>query len=408
VTSDGAHSYSYDAENRLVSVDGGAPQYAYDHRNRRVKKIAGGATTHYIWEGGQVLAEHNGSGGNLVDYVYAGGKMIAKVASGSTQYFVSDRLSVRMTVDSSGNVIGSQAHLPYGEDFAESGAQEKHHFTSYERDGETGLDYAINRGYSPGVGRFLSADSYRASGYLVDPQSWNRYSYVRNNPVSRVDRLGLDDNPPDDGGGGDPVVLTVTESFEDAFFKVGSFLDEGGFADPRLISGSNPAPPKAVVLPVPAKTWQADTKKLDECTQELFGVSLTSFTGSKKGQGGSFVGLGPDRGNGNNNTVIKIRSDVTTYSLSQLKAIENGARAARGEPLLKPGDQIYGITFPNAPYTNYTANDLTNPLDILKNQIHELGHSLAAVTQIDRNPPLGEQGAKLVKCMNKKGGWQLQ
>ena len=41
--------------------------------------------------------------------------MIAKVASGSTQYFLSDRLSARLVLDSSGNVSGRQGHLPFGE-----------------------------------------------------------------------------------------------------------------------------------------------------------------------------------------------------------------------------------------------------------------------------------------------------
>ena len=188
VTNDGSHSYTYDAENRVVRIDGGVAQYGYDHRNWRVKKIASGATTHYVWEGGQVLAEHNGAGGNLVDYVYAGGKMIAKVSSGSTQYFISDRLSVRMTVDSSGNVIGRQAHLPFGEDFAESGNQEKHHFTSYERDGESGLDYAVNRFYSGSPGRFNSVDPLRGS--VANPQSLNRYTYGVNDPINQVDPDG--------------------------------------------------------------------------------------------------------------------------------------------------------------------------------------------------------------------------
>jgi len=46
------------------------------------------------------------------------------------------------------------------------------------------------------VSRFLQADSYRASGGVDDPQSWNRYSYTRNNPVNRVDPSGLQDRPP--------------------------------------------------------------------------------------------------------------------------------------------------------------------------------------------------------------------
>ena len=74
----------------------------------------------------------------------------------SDRYYVSDRLSTRLVLDASGNVIGRQGHLPFGEDFAESGTQEKHHFTSYERDVESGTDYAVNRQYSQSVGRFIS------------------------------------------------------------------------------------------------------------------------------------------------------------------------------------------------------------------------------------------------------------
>jgi hypothetical protein len=79
VTDDDSHTYSYDAENRLVSVDGGSTAtYVYDHQNRRVK-TASGSSTHYVWEGYQVLAEHNAStGAVLIDYVYAGSQMIAK------------------------------------------------------------------------------------------------------------------------------------------------------------------------------------------------------------------------------------------------------------------------------------------------------------------------------------------
>lgn len=40
-------------------------------------------------------------------------------------------------------------------------------------------------------GRFQSADPYEVSSYLVNPQSWNRYSYVLNDPIHNVDPLGL-------------------------------------------------------------------------------------------------------------------------------------------------------------------------------------------------------------------------
>jgi len=55
VTNDSQHTYQYDAENRLVNVDGGATgQYGYDHKNFRVKKSASGSITHYVWSGSQL------------------------------------------------------------------------------------------------------------------------------------------------------------------------------------------------------------------------------------------------------------------------------------------------------------------------------------------------------------------
>jgi RHS repeat-associated protein len=57
----------------------------------------------------------------------------------------------------------------------------------------TGLDYAINRYYSNAYGRFMSPDPYSATGGPADPESWNRYSYTRGDPINRFDPVGLDD-----------------------------------------------------------------------------------------------------------------------------------------------------------------------------------------------------------------------
>jgi RHS repeat-associated protein len=65
--------------------------------------------------------------------------------------------------------------------------------TLKERDVETGLDY-FNARYYPSVqGRFSSADPLLASAEVGDPQTWNRYSYVSNKPLNRVDPSGMDD-----------------------------------------------------------------------------------------------------------------------------------------------------------------------------------------------------------------------
>jgi RHS repeat-associated protein len=62
--------------------------------------------------------------------------------------------------------------------------------TRKERDIETGLDYLISRYYSSVQGRFTSADEPLADQSPIDPQSWNLYAYVRNNPLIATDPDG--------------------------------------------------------------------------------------------------------------------------------------------------------------------------------------------------------------------------
>lgn len=192
VTNDGIHSYSYDAESRLVSVDGGTTaSYLYDARNWRVRKTSGGANTQYVWEGGAAIAEYNGGSGALIsEYIYAGGRMLAREQGGGIRYFHQDRLSTRLITDGNGAVVGTMDHHPYGEDAQTGvGESEKHRLTSYERDGEANTDYAMNRQYHTGTGRFMRPDPI--AGSIEDPQSWNRYAYVMNDPVDLIDPEGL-------------------------------------------------------------------------------------------------------------------------------------------------------------------------------------------------------------------------
>ena len=177
LTSDGVHSYKYDAAARIANVDTTAASYSYDSANRRVKKVVGtganAVTTYYIWEGSQVTAEYSN----------------APAGSGGTSYYLADKLSTRMITDSNGAFKGTQDHLPFGEEGGTSGTPEKHRFTSYERDGESGTDYAVNRQYALSTGRFMRPDPITGTNGV--PQSFNRYAYVQNDPINSVDPEGL-------------------------------------------------------------------------------------------------------------------------------------------------------------------------------------------------------------------------
>ena len=114
-------------------------------------------------------------------------------------------------------------------------------FTSKERDAETGLDYFGARYMSASQGRFMSPDVSLADQWENDPQSWNLYSYVRNNPLRFVDPTGhncvnFDDGTQGDDGKGKPCAgaqldtthgVTVTGNKGNA---VGAFFLNAFFA----------------------------------------------------------------------------------------------------------------------------------------------------------------------------------
>lgn len=78
---------------------------------------------------------------------------------------------------------------------ADAGAGSNYPFlTSKERDNETGLDWFDSRYYHSAQGRFTSPDSF--GGRLVNPQTLNLYSYVRNNPLKYIDPSGHEDDLP--------------------------------------------------------------------------------------------------------------------------------------------------------------------------------------------------------------------
>lgn len=62
-------------------------------------------------------------------------------------------------------------------------------YTGKERDAESGLDYFGARYYGSNMGRFMSPDK-PVDQHPEDPQSWNLYTYVRNNPLSSIDQDG--------------------------------------------------------------------------------------------------------------------------------------------------------------------------------------------------------------------------
>ena len=192
---DGLNTLTYDAANHLISTSSNSSSgtYVYDGNGRRVEKTGGTATTVYIFYGTNVIAEYT-LGANpsspSEEYIHAGGKLIATLDS-ATKYHLHDHLSIRVTTDSNGNIIGQQGLLPFGDSWYQANTSTKWMFTDQERDAESGLDELGRRYYGSSIGRFTSIDPIMISSRrLFNPQIWNMYSYVGNDPLNSIDPLG--------------------------------------------------------------------------------------------------------------------------------------------------------------------------------------------------------------------------
>jgi RHS repeat-associated protein len=188
-------TYTYDAENRIKTTAG--VTYTYDGDGNRVKKSNGKL---YWYGSGSVILDESDATGNITnEYIFFGGKRLARrvVSSSQVQYYFADHLgSSRVVTDASGNILDDADFYPFGGErtyISTSGNAYK--FTGKERDTESGLDDFGARYFTSQYGRFMTPD-WSASPVLVpygdlgNPQTFNLYSYVANNPINGVDPEG--------------------------------------------------------------------------------------------------------------------------------------------------------------------------------------------------------------------------
>ncbi len=193
MTADPVNSYTFNAEGELTSAAG--VTYTYDGDGDRVQKASSGAPFKLYWYGvgTDPLSESDASGNISEEYIFMGGARIAMLtlSSGAVNYYIQDHLgSSRVVTNSSGTVLDDSDFYPFGGERAYlSSSGNNYKFTSKERDTESGLDDFAARFYTSNYGRFISADD---SKYMkaADPQTFNLYSYVSNNPINAVDPTG--------------------------------------------------------------------------------------------------------------------------------------------------------------------------------------------------------------------------
>ena len=196
-----------DAENRSFIFNG-------DNKQTEVRDVNNQPIGKYFYDGdGKRVKKEIYSGGQIAEttiFVYSGGKLVAEYSTAApptnptTSYTATDQLgSPRVITNALGQVTSRRDFMPFGEelypDTVYRKASDKYgatdsvrqRFTGYQKDTETGLDFAEARMYENRHGRFTAVDPLLASGKSANPQTFNRYVYVMNNPLLLTDPTGL-------------------------------------------------------------------------------------------------------------------------------------------------------------------------------------------------------------------------
>ena len=208
--------YSYDAENRLISVSGNGhyASFIYDGVGRCVKRSIDGATTVFTFDQWTPVMEWDGSGNWLATNIYGLGddELVYRLV-GSWYWFVkSDPMgNVKFLLDAYGNGIEKYKYDAFGQPTitdwsgnarANSAFGNRFMFSGRDYMSSLALYDMRNRIYDPGMGRFYQLDPI---GFDGDPL--NQYRFSGNNPLL----------------GGDPAGLL---SFSDVIGAISDFADD--------------------------------------------------------------------------------------------------------------------------------------------------------------------------------------
>ncbi|HYG80343.1 MAG TPA: RHS repeat-associated core domain-containing protein [Pyrinomonadaceae bacterium] len=186
--------YQYDANNRQrwsANMDGsGAVTAVYDGTEQRVAiKVNGVIDNVMVYDAmNKLMAEYSTSAG---------------AGAGGVQYVFADRQgSTRVVTEDDGDVISRQDYQPFGEELGAVGmrlsdsdygtaSSARQKYAGMEKDEASGMSHTLWRKYDSKSGRWTSPDPYGGSMTVADPQSFNRYTYVNNDPVNLTDPTGL-------------------------------------------------------------------------------------------------------------------------------------------------------------------------------------------------------------------------
>jgi len=190
LTKQGADTFTYDSQNRLVAatVAGVTAAYTYNHLDQRVTKTLNGQTRLLIYGlAGNLIEELDAATGDvLAEYIWLDGTPLSFAQSGQTYQVHVDHLGTpKALTDASGQVVWKASYSPFGKaSITTQGPTFNLRFPGQYYDAETGLHYNWRRYYDPNTGRYITSDPIGLAGGI------NTYAYALSNPIGNADPTG--------------------------------------------------------------------------------------------------------------------------------------------------------------------------------------------------------------------------